>query len=214
MSPLKNMVIGAVLLGGFAVVGTGLVAITQDATAARIAQNEREALLATLHALVPAESHDNDIFTDVITVKDPLLGTRHPMPVYRARKDGEPVAAVLASVAPEGYGGAMRLLVAVRDDGTLAGVRVLRHQETPGLGDKIEAERSDWILSFEGRSLADPLPPQWGVKKDGGVFDQFTGATITPRAVVRGVFNTLRYFEQHREELFAAPAPAKETSDG
>lgn len=210
--PFKNMLIGAFLLGAFAVVGTGLVATTHQATAERIERNEREALLSTLHAMVAPDSHDNDLFEDVTYVTDrDRLGTAAPVPVYRARRNGAPVAAVLASVAPEGYGGAIRLLVAVHYDGTLAGVRVLNHHETPGLGDKIEAERNDWILQFEGLSLNNPPANKWAVRKDGGVFDQFTGATITPRAVVRAVHNTLVYFRQHRDALFA-PHPIQEAT--
>jgi electron transport complex protein RnfG len=211
---LKNMILSALLLGLFAVVGTFMVAFTAENTAERIARNEREALLENLHALVPPQRHTNDIFEDRITVQSPLLGTAAPVPVYRARKDGEPVAAVLSPVAPEGYSGDIRLLVAINYDGTLAGVRVLSHRETPGLGDKIEASRSDWILGFKGKSLANPQPNKWAVEKDGGVFDQFTGATITPRAVVSGVYNTLRYFKQHRDELFAEPAMKREQPNG
>lgn len=207
--PLKNMLIGAFLLGAFAIIGTGLVALTYDATAERIAQAERDALLSAIHALVPPDSHDNDVFVDSVSVTDPRLGTYAPVQVYRARRAGAPVAAVIASVAPEGYSGAIRLLVAIRADGTLAGVRVVNHKETPGLGDKIEATRSNWILGFEGKSLERPDSDHWKVKKDGGVFDQFTGATITPRAVVKGVFNTLRYFEANREALFAPAATAQ-----
>ena len=197
------MLLGAFLLGVFAIAGTGLVALTHEATSDRIARNEREALLRLLHQLVPPERHNNDMFRDFTYVTDPdRLGTTQPVPVYRARRNSEPVAAVLAPVAPEGYGGDIRLLVAINADGTLAGVRVLSHQETPGLGDKIESERSDWILQFEGLSLDYPQRSKWAVKKDGGVFDQFTGATITPRAVVDSVHNSLIYFENHRDELF------------
>lgn len=211
---LKNMVLSALLLGVFAVVGTFMVAFTAENTADRIARNEREALLENLHALIPPERHTNDIFKDRITVTDPLLGTTRPVSVYRARKNGEPVAAVLTPEAPEGYSGAIRLLVAINYDGALAGVRVLAHKETPGLGDKIEASRSNWILGFKGKSLSDPEPKNWKVQKDGGYFDQFTGATITPRAVVSGVYNTLRYFKQHRQELFETAAITEGESNG
>ncbi|SCZ62800.1 electron transport complex subunit RsxG [Thiohalomonas denitrificans] len=199
--PLKNMLLGAFLLGLFAIAGTSLVAFTYDATAERIAENERQALLSSLHQLVPPDRHDNDLFADFTYVSDPLLGTSRPVPVYRARRNDEPVAAVLTPFA-DGYGGSIRLLVAINVDGTLAGVRVLRHQETPGLGDKIEAERSDWILQFQGLSLEHPQPSGWAVKKNGGVFDQFTGATITPRAIVNAVRNSLVFFRDNRERLF------------
>jgi electron transport complex protein RnfG len=209
------MLLGGFLLGIFAIVGTGLVAMTHEATAERILQNEREALLKTLHQLVPPERHDNDLFADLTHVVAPeWLGTARPVPVYRARMDGQPVAAVLAPVAPDGYGGPIRLLVAVNRDGSLAGVRVLNHRETPGLGDKIEAERYDWIRQFAGLSLKRPVANRWTVRKDGGAFDQFTGATITPRAVVKGVRETLVYFEGHREQLFEADHPAGTDGDG
>ena len=201
--PWRNMVIGALILGLFSIVGTGLVALTFQGTAARIAENERQTLLHTLHQLVSPTEHDNDIYTDLITVTDKeLLGSAHSINVYRARMGGHPVAAVLAANAPDGYSGSIKLLVGIRYDGTLAGVRVLSHRETPGLGDGIEAERSDWIQEFTGHSLLNPEATGWKVKKDGGQFDQFTGATITPRAVVKAVYNTLRYYQQHREALF------------
>jgi len=197
------MFIGAFILGIFAVVGTGLVAMTKAGTAERIAENERQALLRNLHQIIHPEEHNNDLYTDVIAVQDPLLGSNEPVSIYRARMDGQPIGVVIASIAPEGYGGDIKLLVGIRYDGTLAGVRVISHKETPGLGDNIEIERSDWILGFTGRSLSDPSENKWKVKKDGGVFDQFSGATITPRAVVKEVYNTLRYYRQHRDALYA-----------
>jgi len=204
---VRQMLISALLLGGFAVIGTALVALTHEATAERIAANHRARLLKSLHVLVTPDMHDNDLVTDMITVTDKeLLGTDKPVRVWRARKDGAPVAAIINSVAPDGYNGRIELLVAVRHDGTLLGVRVISHQETPGLGDAIEAEKSDWIHGFDNHSLKDPEPKHWKVRRDGGVFDQFTGATITPRAVVKAVYRTLVYFEKHRDELFDRPA--------
>jgi electron transport complex protein RnfG len=117
------------------------------------------------------------------------------------------VAVLLNAVARDGYAGPIRLLVAVDPAGRLLGVRVLEHRETPGLGDLVDARHSDWIRGFDGRALGDPPPARWTVRKDGGDFDQFTGATVTPRAVVRGVRRVLEYIELHRQELFAA-APA------
>lgn len=201
---LQQTLVTAMFLSLFAVLGTGLVTLTFDNTHERIAANERAALLRNLHVLIPPERHDNDIFNDVIEVTAPdLLGTTDPVAVYRARKHGWPVAVVIASTAPDGYNGAIRLLVGIDLDGTLSGVRVVNHRETPGLGDAIEALRSDWILGFDGRSLDDPQEQLWAVKRDGGHFDQFTGATITPRAVVKAVKKTLLYFQRNQERLFA-----------
>lgn len=207
----RKMMISAALLSLFAVAGTGLVALTYENTKAIIAQKQREALLENLHALIQPEQHDNDLFSDRIDIRDTeLLGSKDLIPVYRARKNGQPVALVINPVAPDGYSGEIKLMVAVNVDGSLAGVRVMGHHETPGLGDKIETERSNWIHAFTGRSLTNPDLEKWKVKKDGGVFDQFTGATITPRAVVKAVHNTLRYYEQHRDELFM-PAPEQQS---
>jgi electron transport complex protein RnfG len=208
------MIIGALILGLFSVIGTGLVALTYEGTAARIAENERQELLRSLHQLIAPSEHDNDLYSDTITVTDKaLLGSKDGVTVYRARRAGHPVAAVIAATAPNGYSGNIRLLIGIRYNGTLAGVRVLSHKETPGLGDAIEAERSDWILGFAGKSLQSPDDNGWKVKKDGGQFDQFTGATITPRAVVKAVYNTLRYYEQHRDALFVTDSAATVESE-
>jgi electron transport complex protein RnfG len=206
---MRNMWRAAGVLSGFAVLGALLVAITWDSTAERIAANEQAYLLRTLAEVLPEGEYDNAVHEDAITVRDPeLLGTSDPVTVYRARRGGTPVAAVLTPTAPLGYSGPVRLLVGIRADGRLSGVRVISHRETPGLGDKVEVERSDWILGFKGLSLRNPLPEDWAVQRDGGAFDQFTGATITPRAVVSAVRDALLYFRQHRDALFAAPAGA------
>jgi electron transport complex protein RnfG len=205
----RSVLNAAAVLGLFAVLGMGLVALVHNGTAERIAANERAVLLRTLETLVPAENFDNDILADTVTVRDFTLGTEQPVTVYRARRHGRPVAAVLSPVAPDGYNGAIRLLAAIRADGTLAGVRVIGHRETPGLGDFIDADKSGWILGFDGRSLNDPPESRWKVKRDGGDFDQFAGATITPRAVVKAVYKALVFFERHKARLFdAAPGTA------
>lgn len=205
----RNMLAGGALLAAFAALGVAIVALTWEKTAPVIAQNERHVLTSTLNEVLPADAHDNKLLDDAISVQDEeLLGTRAPVTVYRAYRNGEPVAALFTSIAPDGYSGEIRLLVGVSADGRITGVRVLGHKETPGLGDDIEIERSDWITTFTGASLDEPALDDWDVKRYGGVFDQFTGATVTPRAVVRAVRNTLVYFRQHRDELFAKAAPA------
>lgn len=200
----------ALVLGLFAVAGTSLVGLTEEVTRDRIAANERQALLHNLNQVLPAASHDNDIPNDTIQFQVPELGGN--VTVYRARLKGQPKAAVFTTVAPEGYAGPIKLLVGVGMDGRLTGVRVISHKETPGLGDLIELEKSDWVLDFAGKSLGDPAPQQWRVKKDGGVFDQFTGATITPRTVVKSVYSTLTWFQAHRDEIFPREEKAQTTA--
>lgn len=207
MHLIRNMLISATLLAGFAVTSTGVPAWIFDNTKERIAANERATVLRNLHQLVPPETHDNDLFADMITVSHPaLLGTDEPVQVWRARQKDTPVAAIINSIAPDGYSGQIKLLVAIHYDGRLAGVRVVQHRETPGLGDGIELDRSDWILGFNDKSLANTTADEWHVKRDGGSFDQLTGATITPRAVVKAVYNTLQYYQAKRQDLFSKPA--------
>ena len=196
------VIVSGLLLGLFGVLGAGLVGLSHQGTAERIARNEREALLEQLERLVPAGQIDNDMLGDAIEVSAPGALGAATTRVYRGRRGSQPVAAVLSPVVTQGYSGPIQLIVAVRADGRLSGVRVLGHRETPGLGDKIEIERSDWILGFNGKSLLDPPASGWRVRRDGGAFDQFTGATVTPRAVVRGVRASLEYFADHRSHLF------------
>ena len=204
-SPLRRTVIAGIALAAIAATVVAVLALVDRATEARIARNERAWFLAQLNELVPPGSYDNDLLEDRILLTAPAaFGTRSAVPVYRARLDDRPVAAIFRTVAPDGYGGPIQLMVAVRDDGKLAGVAVLSHKETPGLGDAFESERSNWLESFVGKSLGDPPQDDWTVQKDGGAFDQFTGATITPRAIVHAVRRTLDYFEREREAVFAA----------
>lgn len=199
----------ALILLAFAVVGTALLAYTHDLTRPIIARSEQAEKLRLITQALPASLYDNDILSDGIDLPPaPLLGTDGPTLAYRARKDGQPVAVVLEAVAPDGYSGKIRLLVAILADGRLAGVRVLAHNETPGLGDYIEIAKSKWIRVFENRSLGDPPVAQWKVKKDGGQFDYVAGATITPRAVVKAVRSALQYFSEHRDELFQTRNPS------
>lgn len=199
----RKIIVTMILLFLFAITGTGLVSFTFAQTDEKIRANERATLLRNLHKIISPNEHDNDLFLDSINVHDPiLLGSDEPIQVYRARLQDKPVAAILAPVAPDGYSGNIYLLVGIYYDGTLAGIRIISHRETPGLGDKIEEEKSDWVLSFNQYSLTNLSREQWQVKKDGGHFDQFTGATITPRAIIKAVRNCLAYFQYHREQIF------------
>jgi len=191
------------MLALFAIGATSLVSLTEANTRDKIIENERQTLLAAINALVDSSEYDNDILTDTLLIPGVRqLGTSDFTNVYRARKEGSPIAAVFTSIAPNGYNGKIKLLVGVYSNGTLAGVRVIKHKETPGLGDKIDVKKADWILRFTGLSLTNPSESRWKVKKDGGDFDQFTGATITPRAIVTAVKKALQYFEKNQDELF------------
>ena len=187
----------------FAIVGAAIVGLTYENTYEKIKRNEQEVLLRKLNTILSPSEYDNDLLDDEIMLEqDVLLGTIAPSRAYLAYKNNTPVAAVLSPIAPNGYSGPINLLVGIYHDGTVAGVRVVKHRETPGLGDAVESQRSDWIVGFDGKSLNTPSSEQWKVKRDGGEFDQFTGATITPRAVVKAVHSALIYFQQHRKQLF------------
>lgn len=189
----------------FAIGATGLVVITEKTTYDRIIENERQALLKAINAIIPASDYDNDIASDtVLLAPSTLLSTSEPTLAYRARKNGQAVAIVFTTIAPDGYNGTIKLLVGVDTLGKLTGVRVISHKETPGLGDKIDVRKSEWIGQFSGLSLSQPDESNWAVRKDGGEFDQFTGATITPRATIKAIKNALHYFAQHQQQLFAS----------
>ena len=191
------------MLAAFAIVATSLVTLTEENTRDKIIENERQTLLAAINALVDVDDYNNDILTDTITLaQTEQLGTSEESTIYRARMDRTPVAAVFTAIAPNGYNGKIKLLVGIYFDGSLAGVRVINHKETPGLGDKINVKKADWILKFKGLSLKNPDESKWKVKKDGGDFDQFTGATITPRAVVTAVKKALQYYENNRDAMY------------
>lgn len=196
----------AALLGGVALLVSTTIGVADWLTRVDIAQRQLEDLQATLQQVIPASYYDNDLVRDTVTVND---GGR-AVTVYRARRKGQ-VRAVSYQVTAPGYGSSeMVMIVGIDRDGTLLGVRVISHAETPGLGDKIETSKSDWILGFSGRSLNDPPPDRWGVKKDGGVFDQFTGATITPRGVVKAVKGGLEFFANHRAVLLDESSGGKD----
>ena len=177
------------------------------ATRDRIRHNEQAWLQQRLDALIAPSAHDNDLLSDRITVTAPdMLGIESPVPIFRARLQGQPVAAVIYTIAPDGYQGPIEMLVAIALDGNLIGVQIVRHRETQGLGDQFENRRADWLHNFKGRSLNDPPQQRWSVRKDGGDFDEFTGATITPRAIVRATRRALEFYNSQRDRIFAAPA--------
>lgn len=198
----RSMLRNSLVLGLFAIVTVGLVAFIQQSTAERIAQAERQARVDALAQILPDGSYDNALLDSQRELRHALLGPR-PVPAWVATREGQPAAVILQATAPDGYSGAIHLLIGIQADGRLTGVRVIGHKETPGLGDKIEVAKDAWIRGFDGKSLGRPEDSGWAVKKDGGQFDQFAGATITPRAVVKAVHQALQYFDAHRDDLFA-----------
>jgi electron transport complex protein RnfG len=210
----QSMSRNGLILAAFAIAATVLVVGTAKLTAPRIAAQQQQELLNVLNQLLPANMHDNDLVASCTLVAHPELGGAQQK-IYRATLKGQalndeptdiPQALALEVTAPNGYSGIIKLLVAFNLNGTVAGARVLDHQETPGLGDKIELRKDDWILSFNGLTVTGPDDKRWAVKRDGGQFDAFTGATITPRAVVQAVKQANLLYQQHSAAWFKAPA--------
>ncbi|MGR5286803.1 electron transport complex subunit RsxG [Vibrio maritimus] len=189
----------------FACASTGVVAVTQYLTKDQILRQERAQLQATLNEVIPHELHDNELNAACTLVSDPALGTTAAQPTYIATINNEPKALAIETIAPDGYSGAIKLIIGVDVDGTILGTRVLAHQETPGLGDKIDLRITDWILGFSGKQVTEDNMNEWAVRKDGGQFDSFTGATITPRAVVNAVKNTVEYVNNNRDSILNQP---------
>jgi electron transport complex protein RnfG len=200
----------AVILFFFVVAFTAALAIVYFATKPGIDAAAAEEKMRAINEVLPKSLYDNELLADTVKLPaTPELGLDDESLVYRARRGSEPSALVLETVAPDGYSGKIRMLVAVQANGELAGVRVTQHKETPGLGDYIEPKKDKnkerpWITQFDGLSLAKAPSPEWKVKKDGGRFDSVAGATVTPRAVVKAVHKALKYADENRERLFAA----------
>lgn len=204
---LEMMRKNALTLAIFALVCTAVVALTHRLTQSTIIEQEQAQLLKVLDELLPESNHDEPLFDHCVMVTNPqFLGSNNALPVFTAIKEGQPQGYAIEAIAPDGYSGDIKLIVGVKTDGTLNGVRVLNHNETPGLGDKIELKRSAWILSFNGKSMTDEKDTRWAVRNDGGQFDAFTGATITPRAVVKAVRKVLLLVQQQPQLLSQAPA--------
>lgn len=188
----RDTLIHAVVLGGFSLAAAGLLAGGNMFTAEEIRLRAVEDLQASLTQVIPAAIHDNNPVADAASVE----GRK----VYRALKAGK-VTGVAFESSANGYAGEIRVILGVDAEGRILGVRVVKHAETPGLGDKIEVAKSDWITRFTGLFLGDPPEDKWAVKKDGGPFDQFAGATITPRATVNAIRDGLRFFAAHKTEM-------------
>jgi len=190
---------------------TTLVAFTWQQTEERIEANKKAWLEGSLQPVLAGLFFDSPVTESVITIPAPhyLPGSEDAI-IYRLFAGEDPVAALFVVSARDGYAGSIRFVVGISLDGTITGVRILEHRETPGLGDRIETTKSDWVLQFDGHSLRQPEPERWAIKGHGGEFDQLTGASVTPRAVIKALRQTLIYFDENRDEIFAAPAMEEE----
>ena len=199
----KTIIKTGLTLAVIAAVCTALVAATYRLTEDRIAANEKALLEQSLQPALGGLSFDGSVSESRIELQPPHdLPGNDPAIIYRVYAEDRPAAALFAVTARDGFSGPIRILVGVRIDGNVSGVRILQHRETPGLGDKIEPARSDWVFQFDDRSLGDPVTTRWAIKNDGGDFDQLTGASVTPRAIIKAIRDTLLYFDAHRDEIF------------
>lgn len=194
----------AKILALFAIACTAAVGLVHLLTKDRIELQAQQQLIKQLNETIDENSHDNEMFRDCIIAPSDTNSDLITDVIYRARMNNSPVAAAIKTIAPGGYNGNIELLIAVNTDGSVSGVRTLMHKETPGLGDKVELKKSDWITKFSGKKVLEQNDSRWAVVKDGGMFDQFTGATITPRAVVKTVKKTVDYFKANQDAIFTS----------
>ncbi|MEM9102548.1 MAG: electron transport complex subunit RsxG [Pseudomonadota bacterium] len=199
----------------FALISTGAIALTHWLTQDKIESEKQAAVGRMIAQVVTSKTLSSDVYHDCILVTDAeYLGTNSPMKIFRVREDSQDLAAVITAIAPNGYSGTIEFVIGIgKTDNTITGVRVIAHNETPGLGDKIESTKSAWIHQFTGKSLDNPKLESWAVKKDGGDFDALTGATITPRALIDAVAKTQQYFQQHKASIFSSPSNCEEKND-
>lgn len=203
----QSIVKTGLTLAVIAAICTALVALTFQATRERIAANEKALLEQSLQPALAGTFYDSGVSESRLVLPPPHgLPGNDPAVIYRVFAGSEPVAALFAVTARDGFSGPIRILIGIGVDGTITGVRILQHRETPGLGDKIESARSDWVFQFDGRRMGDPIATGWAIEVDGGDFDQLTGASVTPRAIIKAIRDTLIYFESHQDELFLTEA--------
>lgn len=221
-STKESTISNAIVLAIFALVSVSLTAITWVATQDRIQSEKEAALLRAIDNLIPKDAFANDPYTDCTLVTDAkLLGSSEPQQIWRLRDaSNNPVGLIISAVAPNGYTGPIEFISGFKTSesygDSLAGVRVTAHQETPGLGDKIDERKSDWIYTLNDHEVTEIKLPKWQVKKDGGEFDGFTGATITPRALLAAITKTTEYYVNNKQTLYDAPSNCNlaETTDG
>lgn len=200
----RNALRTAAIMLAFAFIGTLLLASVFDVTRAPIEASEKAARLSLFKEILPAENYDNDLLASQVTIApNALLGNRLPSIANVAKQQQQTAGVILEAIAHDGYSGDIKLLIAIRADGSISGVRVLAHKETPGLGDYIDIAHGNWIKLFDNESLQKTPLEKWQVKKDGGQYDYMVGATITPRAVVKAVKQALQFYQQNKQTLFA-----------
>lgn len=211
----RGVLANSLTLAAIAAVCTAMVAVTYQLTRDRIEDNRTAWLERSLQPALAGLFFDSGVTESMLVIPAPHeLPGNEPAIVYRVYAEDAPVAALFVVSARDGYAGPIRLLIGISMDGTVTGVRVLEHRETPGLGDRVETEKSDWVLQFDGRSLTDPMPSRWSIKGDGGQFDQLTGASVTPRAIVKAIKQTLDYFSANQDAVFVAEAIASDVDEG
>lgn len=224
MTLFQSITKNAIGLALFALVTAGVIAAVKLNTAAQIQDNIAQAQAKALYEIVPEALVDNDLLNDILPLN--LASSKKQLNIHLlgpidsqanihfAKSNKQLHTLIFPVVAPDGYTTAIKLLVGIKLDGTLAGVRIVDHKETPGLGDKIELKKSDWVLSFNGKSLLNPDSEKWKVKKNGGEFDSFTGATITPRAVINAIKQALVFYQDYQTSILELKtAFDRETAD-
>lgn len=206
----------SLVLGVFAIITAALLAGTHMGTKDRIAAEQKKVAQKALLEIIPRERHTNDLLLDTLPIPSHFLATlgledvKETPIINIARSGGTPIAMIVPAIAPDGYNGKIKMIVGINlSNNSIAGVRIVQHNETPGLGDKVDTNKSDWVLRFNDKSLANPSRERWKVKKDGGDFDQFTGATITPRAIVHQIAKVLQYFAEDRKNLLKEASKIK-----
>lgn len=209
----KLILISTGLLALFALASIVPVSTLHGLTKDKIESNLLAARLKSIAAVLSDIAYDNDILNDQYVASDgetidKTARDTNIDAIYRISNQAQPMATVVEATTNKGYSGTIRILVGIDISGTITGVRILEHKETPGLGDSIASSHSDWVYSFNGKSLKNPLANQWSVKKDGGQFDQLTGATVSPRAVVNAVKQSLLFYTEHKYKIFPQLAPA------
>ena len=201
----KKISTTAVAMIIFSLAASTALSISYFITKSPIDESDAKAKRIFLNQVIPADLYDNNLVKDTISIEpSPMLGNKKNIDVYRAKKKNQVIAVIIESVAPDGYSGEIKTLVGIDKEDKILGVRVIAHKETPGLGDYIEIDKSQWIKNFDLKSLNKVSEKKWAVKKDGGDFDYVSGATITPRAVIKSTYKCLLYVKENKKRLFTS----------